>query len=242
MRDQPHDSGVSLVEVLIAVSIMGSAAVMYASGWNIHRAQNEAAREIELATDIYLRQVEQIKRHDPKDRADSPFNEPAFQLGKACPPDRPDRPPAFYNGSGMTFYRYVGPYRGQSFTTEQLHPAVPRNQLLSDGINGRPPQNAFRILPTNDVPGNPWLAPLPVEYTNPIAAGGLGYSVSVCAARIHNFTGTPPTLAILNGDGLAGVAASSYEHQMIKYAVYVDRDTGAGPRNILTHEFIMEVR
>lgn len=232
MRDPQDDtSGVSLVEVMIAVSIMGTAAVMYASGWNLHRGQNEAARELELATEIYLRQVESIKRHRVKGLTppNVPFNEVAF-FDRACPPGRPD----VLDG---TFYRTVAPFAGQGVGSTQLHPAQPRNLLLSDGINGRPPQNAHRILPTNDVVGDPFLVQLPPEMTNPVTAGGLGYSVSVCCARLHevDLPGAPPTLATLNGPG-------SHLHQLIKYCVRVDRDPGGGPRNILTHEFIMEVR
>lgn len=232
-------NGASLIEVVVAVSVMGAASVMYATGWSLHRGQTDAAREIEIATELYLRQVEQIKRQDPKNRNQSPFAETAFQEADACPPDFPNVAPGNYPNSGRTFYRTLG-----TAPTNQLHPAQPHSVLLLDGINGRTPQNAFRITPANDVPGNPWLIQIPPQIGNSVATGGMGFSVSVCCARIHNFIPplAAPTLAQLNDDG-AGAIPPSYEHQMIKYCVRVDRDPGDGVvKNLLTHEFIVEVR
>lgn len=222
--------GASLIEVVVAVSVMGAASVMYAAGWSLHTGQTEAAREIEIATELFLRQVENIKRQNPKDRNRSPFAEAAFQEGDACPPDFPNTPPAAYVNSGRTFYRTLA-----TTASNQLHPAKFYRELLSDGRNGRPPANAFVITPANDVPGDPWLIQLPPQIGNPVAAGGMGFSVSVCCARIHDLVGIP-TLAQLND-------ATSHAHQMIKYCVYIDRDPGNGiVKNILTQEFLVEVK
>lgn len=223
--------GASLVEVVVAVSVMGAASVMYAAGWSMHRGQTEAAREIEIATELFLRQVENIKRQNPKDRNRSPFAEAAFQEGEACPPDFPNTPPAAYVNSGRTFYRSL-----VRTASNQLHPALPYLGLLSDGLNGRPAANAFVITPANDVPGDPWLIQLPPQIGNPVAAGGMGFSVSVCCARIHDLTVAAPTLAQLNSE-------ESHATQMIKYCVRVDRDPGNGiVKNILSQEFLVEVR
>src|SRR5947208_685223 len=76
-------AAMSLMETLIAVTVMSTAAIMYASAWKTHGGFSDVAREIELATEIYLRQVERIRSksvldgfNNPNQKA--PFTETSF--------------------------------------------------------------------------------------------------------------------------------------------------------------------
>jgi hypothetical protein len=76
--------GLSLVECVVSIGILGTAAILYGSTYTAQVRHNEATREIENSTLLFLRQVERIRAQDPR-AASAPFIEPDFAATR-CPP------------------------------------------------------------------------------------------------------------------------------------------------------------
>jgi len=79
LHPQESSKGLSLIEVMVSVVILGTAAMVYGSSFRAQVARNEAIQEIEQATILFLRQVDRIRRRNPKD-ASAPFNETNFAI------------------------------------------------------------------------------------------------------------------------------------------------------------------
>lgn len=218
--------GVSLIEALLAVTILGSAATMYGSAWSSTFGANDVARTLELATELYVRECAILRRANPRGvyPAEVPFFERAFQTAGAyrggCAPPNPGS-----NESGTTFYQSpattVGGGADLSYNT-------PLDKLLDT-----PGTNCFEIPP-----GTPGWNP-----TLPVAADGtsladLLFSVRVFASRVQesNGGGVPRAAATLNG--APGTESGFWLNQLIRYRVVVLRNNV----HVLSGEFLVEVR
>ena len=223
----PRRSGMSLVETLCAITVMGVAAIMYGSAWNANFGANDSARTIELATELYVREVALLRRLDPKlNRASGgAFNEDAFQNTSgiypgACPPAFPG-----LNQNGTTFYANVGLSNELSYNT-------PLDKLLDT-----PGANCMEILP-----GTTWNPALP---TDPItgmslSAVGQNFAVRVFASRVQSATanGLPRPVAALNGTYAPRAESAHWLNQLVRYRVIVTRNN----RHVVSGEILQEVR
>lgn len=212
-------TGMSLVETLVAISVLGATAIMYGSAWSAQNATNDTPRAIELATEIYVRQVATLRRKSVKD-ADCPFREDAYQARGVFYPEG-GVPPRFLGATdpGTSYYSAVSPANQLSYNTSV-------KKLLD-----RPGANCLEIVSPVGAP-DPWIAPL----ANPggVSMVDLGFSVRVFASRVQDVDplAVPFTVAQLN------TSPRQHLHQLIKYRVIVLRN-GV---EVLSGEFLQEVR
>lgn len=216
--------GVSLIEALLAVTILGSAATMYGSAWSSTFGANDAARTIELATELYVRECAILRRANPKGvyPSEVPFFERAFQsagaYSGACAPPNP--------GSievGTTFYQSPATPVGGGADLSYNTPLI---KLLDT-----PGTNCFEIPP--GTPG--WNPTLPVAGDGTSLADLL-FSVRVFASRVQKASAVPRTAAVLNG--APGTESGFWLNQLIRYRVVVLRNNV----HVLSGEFLVEVR
>lgn len=77
--------GVSLVEVLVSITVLGTASLLYGAAWSSHVTRQEAIREQQTATLLLLRQVEILRGQNPR-AAGAPFTESDYLPDTLCPP------------------------------------------------------------------------------------------------------------------------------------------------------------
>lgn len=219
--------GMSLIEVLIAISVMGVTAIMYASAWRLNSGASEVAREIEIGTEIFMRQVERIRMKSLMDdparngRPAPPFalREDAYQDANIspCPPQFPGAPV-----QGETQYRVQNP------TSNNLSYNLPISTLLrtTNCLLIPPDQPGPDVAPTFD---QAWVPSLHADLQS------MGFGIQVLVSRVHGLN-AGATLAAMNSD-------QNFLHQLLKYRIRVIRTTAPGAeRVILTGEFLQEVR
>ena len=223
---RPARRGMSLVEALVAITVMGTCSIMYASAWSAHSGVNDAANEIETATVLYLRQVERLRMKSLLDSPSTngnqlpPIVEQAYQAGN-CPPQFPGSPVV-----GQTYYAAQSAINQLSYNTPistVLDAAVPNAVAIPAN---QPPDSPAGVCPTGDCAWVPALDPF---------LASIGYSVVVYASRVQDI-GAAPTLAALNGTfpGTDGC----YLNQLVKYRIKITRNG----RHLLTGEILQEVR
>lgn len=213
MRSTRLTAGLSLVEALIAMVVLSTAAIMYSSVWKSQVGANESGRQLETATLLYLRQVELLRSLSIRTTGCGgvPFSAPNFQFAVPCaPPDAGGGPlGATYGGGG------------------DLEPAVMQNTLLTSGNSyGFPADDPRYIVcaPTAD--------PCTTRARSPELYGE-GFRVRVRARRVYTRFPTPydPNLE------------PNMMHLLVKYAIRVNRVNEAGTElDILTGEILQEVR
>lgn len=208
--------GLSLIEALIAMVILSTAAIIYSSMWQSQVGANDSARKLEAATILYLRQVELLRSLDIKRQGvcgGVPYIQQTFQLRPLCAP-----PEAGAGSSGVT-YGVAG--------TNQLEPAVAHDTLLISTNSYEFPRDDPR-----------WIVCCPAVPADPCAGRprspdlyGEGFRVRVRARRIQR------------RDVAAPNDYTNNEHLLVKYAIRVNRvDETNAELNVLTGEIIQEVR
>ena len=227
----------SLIEAMVGITVMGAAAIMYASAWKTHGGFSDAAREIEIATELFQRQVERIRSKSLIDTTGgSAIVEDAFQKKSTDPtvvPPATDNcqgcPPVYSNQPAPGHTHYVDP---PGAGTNQLSWNNPITKLLTS-------TNAFP-LPPHQPPAT--VAPfdqswvLDIDSSLDTSPGGQGFSIQVFASRIQDAVQVAPYSAA------ACNVEASHLQQLVKFRVLVNRDTGTGLRTIVSGEFIMEAR